>query len=279
MKIDSDQLACYERDGFLVLNDFVAESTCDELRARAGQLVQEFDPAGVLSIFSTHEQSRLSDDYFLESSDKIRCFFEEDAFLPDGTLKHTKEHSINKIGHALHELDPVFSDFSRSQSIRDLINDLQIEDPLLLQSMYIFKQPRIGGEVTCHQDSTFLYNEPIEIAGLWFALEDATLSNGCLWAIPGGHKLGFKSRWVRAPEGEMRFDILDQTPWLEEQLTPLEVSKGTLIVLHGLLPHKSLANRSSESRHAYTLHVISGRSHYPQDNWLQRPASAPLRGF
>jgi phytanoyl-CoA hydroxylase len=279
MKIDSDQLACYERDGFLVLNDFVAESTCDELRARAGQLVKEFDPAGVLSIFSTHEQSRLSDDYFLESGDKIRCFFEEDAFLPDGTLKHTKERSINKIGHALHELDPVFSDFSRSQSIRDLINDLQIEDPLLLQSMYIFKQPRIGGEVTCHQDSTFLYNEPIEIAGLWFALEDATLSNGCLWAIPGGHKLGLKSRWVRIPEGEMRFDILDQTPWPEEQLTPLEVSKGTLIVLHGLLPHKSLANRSSESRHAYTLHVISGRSLYPQDNWLQRPTSAPLRGF
>ena len=279
MKIDSDQLACYERDGFLVLDDFVAESTCDELRARAGQLVKEFDPAGVLSIFSTHEQSRLSDDYFLESSDKIRCFFEEDGFLTDGTLKHTKEGSINKIGHALHELDPVFSDFSRSQSIRDLINDLQIEDPLLLQSMYIFKQPRIGGEVTCHQDSTFLYNEPIEIAGLWFALEDATLSNGCLWVIPGGHKLGLKSRWVRAPEGEMRFDILDQTPWPEEQLTPLEVSKGTLIVLHGLLPHKSLANRSSESRHAYTLHVISGRSHYPQDNWLQRPTSAPLRGF
>ena len=279
MKIDSNQLSCYERDGFLVLNDFVAESTCDELRDRAGQLVEEFDPAGVLSIFSTHEQSRLSDEYFLESGDKIRCFFEEDAFLPDGTLKHTKERSINKIGHALHELDPVFSAFSRSQSIRDLIDDLKIQDPLLLQSMYIFKQPRIGGEVTCHQDSTFLYNEPIEIAGLWFALEDATLSNGCLWAIPGGHKLGLKSRWVRAPEGGMRFDIRDETPWPEEQLTPLEVSKGTLIVLNGLLPHKSLANRSLQSRHAYTLHVISGRSHYPQENWLQRPASAPLRGF
>jgi phytanoyl-CoA hydroxylase len=50
--------------------------------------------------------------------------------------------------------------------------------------MYIFKQPRIGGEVTCHQDSAFLYNDPISIAGLWFALEDATTENGCLWAIP-----------------------------------------------------------------------------------------------
>ena len=54
--------------------------------------------------------------------------------------------------------------------------------------MYIFKQPNIGGEVTCHQDSTFLYTEPIDIVGLWFALEDATIENGCLWAIPGGHR-------------------------------------------------------------------------------------------
>ncbi len=59
----------------------------------------------VASIFSTREQNRLTDDYFLESGDKIRFFFEEDAFRPDGTLKQSKERSINKIGHALHELD------------------------------------------------------------------------------------------------------------------------------------------------------------------------------
>jgi phytanoyl-CoA hydroxylase len=136
--------------------------------------------------------------------------------------------------------------------------------------MYIFKQPKIGGEVICHQDSTFLYTEPTEIAGLWLALEDATTTNGCLWAIPGGHRRGLKSRWVRASEGGMRFDVFDSTPWPEEELQPLEVTKGTLIVLHGLLPHKSFANRSTKSRHAYSLHVISGKSHYPADNWLQR---------
>ncbi len=72
------------------------------------------------------------------------------------------------------------------------MTELGIERPLLLQGMYIFKQPRIGGEVTCHQDSTFLYTEPQNIIGLWFALEDATVENGCLWAIPGGHKLGLE---------------------------------------------------------------------------------------
>ena len=60
-------------------------------------------------MFTTHEQTRTSDDYFLESGDKVRFFFEEDAFLPDGSLKQAKELSINKIGHAMHDLDPVFS--------------------------------------------------------------------------------------------------------------------------------------------------------------------------
>ena len=56
--------------------------------------------------------------------------------------------------------------------------------------MYIFKQPGIGGEVGCHQDATFLYTEPMTVTGFWFAIEDATLENGCLWAAPGGHQQG-----------------------------------------------------------------------------------------
>ncbi len=279
MSLTSEERAQYDRDGFLVLTGFVETSSCDRLRVRAEALVQDFDASGVVSIFSTHKQSRLSDDYFLTSGDKIRFFFEEDAFLPEGTLKHSKENSINKIGHALHDLDPVFSEFSRTPDLVQLVADLGIERPLLLQGMYIFKQPKIGAEVTCHQDSTFLYNEPIDIVGLWFALEDAMLENGCLWAIPGGHKLGLKSRWLRSAEGGMKFEVFDSSPLPEEKLVPLEVRKGSLIILNGLLPHKSLANRSTKSRHAYTLHVIGGSSHYPESNWLRRAPELPLRGF
>jgi phytanoyl-CoA hydroxylase len=279
MTLTAKQLAQYDRDGFLVISDFVDAASCDALRARAGELVHEFDPGDVVSIFSTKEQNRRSDDYFLTSGDKIRFFFEEDAFLPDGTLKQSKEQSINKIGHALHDLDPVFNEFSRRPEIAQLVSDLSIPRPLLLQGMYIFKQPKIGGEVTCHQDSAFLYTEPQTIAGLWFALEDATVENGCLWAIPGGRTLGLKSRWRRNENGGMKFDVFDSSPWPEARLVPLEVSKGSLIILNGLLPHKSLANRSAKSRHAYTLHVISADCSYPETNWLQRSPDLPLRGF
>jgi len=279
MMLTTQELAQYDREGFLVLKDFAPVVSCDALRTRAGELVHDFEPNDIVSIFSTKEQSRRSDDYFLNSGDKIRFFFEEDAFQPDGTLKQSKEQSINKIGHALHDLDPVFNEFSRRPAVAELVADLGINRPLLLQGMYIFKQPRIGGEVTCHQDSTFLYTDPQTIAGLWFALEDSTIENGCLWALPGGHRQGLKSRWLRSETGGMKFDVFDPTPWPEETLVPLEVSKGSLIILNGLLPHKSLANRSSRSRHAYTLHVISADSVYPETNWLQRSPSLPLRGF
>ena len=273
------QLEQYNRDGFLIVENFVSHASCDALRTRIGELVAEFNPADVVSIFSTNEQNRIADEYFMESSDKIRFFFEENAFNPDGTLKQSKEQSINKIGHALHDCDPMFDRFSRAAKVKELIRDLGLTNPLLMQSMYIFKQPKIGGEVNCHQDSTFLYTEPNAIAGLWFAVEDATLENGCLWAIPGGHHEGLKSRWVRNGNGSMKFINLDTKGWDMGRLIPLEVSKGTLILLHGLLPHLSRQNTSPRSRHAYTLHVISGDVDYPDDNWLQRTAEFPARGI
>ena len=273
-----DLQAQFERDGFLLLPGFVPGSECDALRARMAELIAAFQPAEVATVFSTTRHSHAQDRYFLESGDKIRFFFEEEAFDRKGCLRQSKARSINKVGHALHDLDPVFARFSRRPELADVVRQLGVEQPLLLQSMYIFKQPRIGGEVVCHQDAAFLYTEPVSVLGLWFALEDATNENGCLYAAPRGHKGPLRSRFVR--DGERTETVmLDDTPLPAENLVPLEAAKGTLIVLHGLLPHRSAPNRSARSRHAYTLHVIDARARYTPDNWLRRAPDLPLRGF
>lgn len=279
--LSDDQTRDYERDGFLVLEDFVDADTRGRLIGRANELVEAFDPVaeGVASVFSTTEQTRTSDRYFLDSGDRVSFFFEEEAFDSRGELRQAKELSINKIGHALHDLDPVFEPFSHSARLGEVARDIGMVDPVVLQSMYIFKQPNIGGEVVCHTDHTFLWTEPLSVTGFWFALEDATTENGCLYALPGAHRLPARKRFVRTGEDSTDFEVFDAEDYPLDGIVPLEVPAGTLVVLHGLLPHLSGPNRSPRSRHAYTLHAIERGAEYPADNWLQRAGSPPARGF
>ena len=263
-------------DGFLIIENFYSNDECDNLRNSANLLVKDFDPKSVQSIFDTKKQEHVDDRYFLESGDKIRFFFEDKAFDKNGNLVNKKELVINKIGHALHDLDDDFFKFSHREDLDQISRAIGVSKPLLMQSMYIFKQPNIGGEVVCHQDSTFLYTEPDSAIGFWVALEDADIDNGCLWVAKGGHKGPLRKLFTKE-NNQMKMITLDDTPF-EETTTPLEVKKGTLVLLHGRLPHYSKENTSNKSRHAYTLHIVDGDKSYPKTNWLQRP-NLELKGF
>lgn len=163
--------------------------------------------------------------------------------------------------------------------------------------MIICKQPEIGGRVPPHQDSTFLYTNPPSAVGFWYALEDATVENGCLSFAAGSHKRApIRSRFVRLPaesdgaadggqpvasgtgfaenEGAQWPEGLVEDTEVKKEVYELgEVKAGTLVLIHGNLLHKSEKNTSLKGRMIYTFHVIEGGNKYDERNWLQPPES------
>ncbi|OLL23846.1 Phytanoyl-CoA dioxygenase domain-containing protein 1, partial [Neolecta irregularis DAH-3] len=270
--------AQFERDGYLIIPDFLGPKIVSLLYGRVEQLLDGFSlNSHPMTRFSTDDSRHIGDDAKLNlSGDKIHYFLEEDAVDSNGNLVKPTKQAVNKIGHALHELDPIFREVSINDSTRNIAKGLGFKDPRMLQSMIICKQPEIGGAVPAHQDSSFLYTDPPSAIGLWFALEDCTKKNGCLSFVPGSHKTTpITKRFVRQPDGLKGTAFI---PIAEAKMEPKpedfvmgECSAGTLILIHGNILHKSGRNTSTKSRYAYTFHMIEGEAKYDHRNWLQTP--------
>ncbi|KAK0610212.1 Phytanoyl-CoA dioxygenase domain-containing protein 1-like protein [Lasiodiplodia hormozganensis] len=303
--LSPEQVQFFEENGYLLIPDALSQETVAELLAESHKMLKEFPiESHPMTKFSTGqgEKEHVGDDYFLESGDKIRFFFEEDAFDASGNLTKPKDRAINKIGHYLHQLSPPFRSMSLSARNAAIARSLGFRDPRVLQSMVICKQPEIGGAVPPHQDSPFLYTDPPSAVGFWYALEDCTASNGCLSFAPGSHRTSpVRQRFVRMKEAtgkseaggtgfvenkgavfppkirelrEKKSEGMGPDTGIESEVeyTMGEVKAGTLVLIHGNVLHKSEKNLSEKSRFIYTFHCIEGENEYDRLNWLQPPA-------
>ena len=319
----------FDSNGFLHLPGFCSETECAEMKEFMAQLVNEWDPAQTDS-FGTDDGSNVKrGDYFLDSANRIHHFCEP-AAMENGKMKpeynERKLEALNKSGHGLH-LDPAlkiggserpnpFFAYCHGTKIQELVKGLGWTDPVVPQSMYIYKQARHGGVVSSHQDSTFLHTTPRQSClGLWLALDDATLENGCLWVRPKSHLESVRRQYCRNEEhfgpvsiarrsNEVEGDAQaptftmknlrdgEEAPWdgslpgdgsmnglLEAGFIPVECKAGDLLVFCGELDHLSLPNHSDKARHTFQLHLVEGPGAgivWSETNWLQYPDHEPF---
>ena len=297
--LSKDVVEDFHKNGLAIVKGFASKEQCAEMMKRMGQLIEEWDPAtSANSAFKCAKNVNITNEYFFDSADKIRFFLEPKATNEEGMLKPeiSKELAVHKVGHALHWLDPVFREYSCSTDVLDLATSLGYKSPVLPQSMYIFKQPRIGDPAVMHQDSTFLHTTPrCSCLGMWLALEDATEENGCLWGKPGSHNGGVRRLFVRNPDYFEKGDKtatpivfepiegVEQNPDEGEAFNdnatarahgyvPYPVQAGDLVLIHGEVDHLSFSNSSDKSRHSYQLHMVEGGDvEWSPRNWMQYP--------
>ena len=269
----------FRQDGYAVIESAVPPAALASIRDAAARIVEAFDIESHRNVFTTGDRDSGRDRYFMESAEAVHCFLEEGALDADGRLNRPRDRAINKIGHALHDLVPEFTAFCRLPVFGATARALGQSHPLLWQTMYIFKQPRIGGEVRWHQDATYLITEPPAVIAFWVAVEDARRDNGCLWIQPGGHRGPLREIFEvdrTSLKGELR--TLSDMPWpTGSGAIPVEVPAGSVVVFSDRLPHYSAQNRSERSRQAFTLHCADAGSRWSERNWLQRPRLGEFR--
>ena len=267
----------FEADGFTVLEEVLGSEARAALLATAQRLAAQHDFTADRAVFRTDDRDAGRDEAFFASARGVRGFLEAGALDEEGDLQVAPERALNKIGHALHDQVPEIRTLAASPLVRDAFRVAGLEDAQLVQSMLIFKQPGIGGEVRWHQDASYLRSDPQRVAGLWFALEDADRHNGCLWMVPGAHRGPLRERYaVDWTTREGTLSAVDPTPWPAEGAVPLEVPAGSLVIFHDHMPHRSDANQSPRSRVALTLHAHDRAAAWCEDNWLQRGDLEPF---
>ena len=143
--LSAEARAAYARDGVLVLEDFVPQAQCLALQQRARELVAEHAPQAPGTVFSTTDQRHAQDAYFAASARGIGAFFEAGALDAQGRLCVPLERAINKLGHAMHDLDPVFHAFSHGPRLQAVAECLGLGRPLSHRRPAVWHHPGCPG--------------------------------------------------------------------------------------------------------------------------------------
>jgi phytanoyl-CoA hydroxylase len=144
-----------------------------------------------------------------------------------------------------------------------LLDRLMGEPPELFQDIALLKPPLVGREKPWHQDNAF-FNLPPQttVIGVWIALDEALIENGCMHVIPGSQGEGPVIHWKRRD-----WQICD-TDVQTARVVAVPLRPGSLLFLHGLLHHGTPPSRSPKRRRAVQYHYkpasvgrITGEEH------------------
>ena len=147
--LTAEMIRAWEEEGYLILDGYATAQQCQLIMTRSAEIVEENGPSALGEVFDAVGNSHGGDAYFLDSGDKIRVFFETGIHDENGELTVPLSRAANKLGHAMHDLDPVFDAFSRTAKLANTADSIGMTAPGLLQSMVIFKHAHVGGEVGC----------------------------------------------------------------------------------------------------------------------------------
>jgi len=244
-RLAAEQVATFDRDGYLVVRDVLDSDTLAEVVAT----VDKFEARA-------------------------------DAYLAglDGGRLAIAEHGAITFSVHLVARSALLATLARHPVIVDLCSDLLGPDVNVYWDQAVYKKPEKPRRFPWHQDNGYAFVEPQQYLTVWLALTDATVDNGCPWVVPGVHRCGTIDHHYVDPLG---WECL--TDPVGAVAAP--VTAGGAVVFSSLTPHLTVPNTTREVRKAYILQyapvgaeVLTGDPHAALPT-ARLPANAPDRQF
>lgn len=279
------QLAQFEKDGFLVLEDFYTKEQCTQMYDEAGKIIEkvmaeeELESVPVFP-FACKEQtpSKADFDYFQQSGADVKLFVNKPEFTMDPHAHAAKMAQVlrkraNRIGHALHAKNITFKQATLGEKVQAVMRQLGFVKPIVCQSMYLMMQSPEG---MGHQGSTYVIVEPSKLVGFFAAVTDCHKDNGCLEVIPGSHKkVGLLNKFIKNPDEKefnegKRFIYTEPNPkYPTEGFVPVPLKAGSVMLIDGFLVHRATNSKAEEPRNIYAFQVYdSDKAQFSKQNWM-----------
>ncbi len=235
--------ADYERDGFVAFADVLSAA---EVEAAKSALTD-----GLQKLRADHRAG--GNDYghtWAATQGSLSVQFEKtgapiQADDPDLELKVRKFHNVIEAAPAVEAMALTHP------KVRAVLDALIGREALMTQNMALVKPPG-GVAKPWHQDDAYFVIAPLSaVCGVWIALDDAGVENGCMQVWPGGHHVG-ALRHYHADDCEIVPDRL-----VNEHTVAVPLPPGGAIFFSGLLPHQTPVNSSNTRRRALQFHYRS----------------------
>ena len=228
-----DEQEQWDRDGYVVRERVFDRDDCEALAAVAGELATGRAAARHARKNALVAAGKVADTGGVETM--------HSAIMP-------------------HTASDLFRRRVRDPRLTDVVADLIGPDLVVHNSLFIFKSPGIGLPFPWHQDLWYFRKrfETETTIGTWQAIDDAAVSNGCLWVIPGSH-LGEILEHDEL-EGDQQQEFKRARVPADETGIPVEVPAGSVLFFHSRLLHRSEHNRSDRWRRTYVCHYLSAHA-------------------
>jgi hypothetical protein len=241
-----DWVRAYQSDGYVAIEGLLRPEEVEELKAEAASIARG-DRGEVLG-----------------------------AHAAPGAADETVLGEVLAI-HLPHKVSAVMRQAMRHPAIVAVLRDLIGPDVKSMQTMLFVKRAGKPGQAW-HQDEHFIPTRDRSLCGVWIALDDATVENGCLWMHPGSHAPGIL--YPMQPHGEDRFDTQQEAhgfPYEREGGVAVELKAGGVAFFNGYTLHRSLRNDAPHGfRRALVTHYMNARSLLP---WNIFPSARPRDDF